>query len=134
MDGGGKHIKEGRAVLFRKKNNGAHGEKPKRSPRQKAMLLLRIGLVLIFCFLMITPLRSCSLAHRGYIGESAAQTIAFGNAGIVSADAGDVSADLVRVDGRYCYKIDFGTESHTFSYIIDAASGSIIAVSKNAAE
>jgi len=134
MDGNGRHAKEGKLVLFKRKKRGTREAKAKLSPRQRALALLRIALALVFCFLMITPIRSCSLARRGYIGESAAQTIAFSSVNVASSSVESVSSDLVRIDGRYCYKVDFTARYAEYSCIIDASSGNIIASSKKGAD
>ena len=76
---------------------------------------------------MITPLRSCEFGEKGYIGADAAQTIAVSSAGVAAGIADNVKTDFISIDGRRCYKVDFVDFGHSYSYIIDAASGSVIA-------
>ena len=70
------------------------------------------------------------------ISMEQAQTAALGAADIDAADAEVSSATLDEVAGVTCYKIEFSTGDHAYSYSINAESGEVLEASyrdKNAA-
>lgn len=82
--------------------------------------------MLILCIFMISPLRGCTLSDGDFIGYSAAQEIAFGDAGIVQEKANDVSVEMINLNGQMCYKVQFSGSVTDYRYIIDADTGDIL--------
>lgn len=89
--------------------------------------ILKTILLLAICFFMISPLKSCLLSDSDYIGVSAAEKIALNDSGIPGDKAGDISADVIKIDGEIYYKIQFTGTVTDYRYIIDADSGEIVA-------
>lgn len=98
-----------------------------RKTNVSASNVLRAVLFLLLCILMISPLKSCVLTDGDYIGANAAKQIALDDAGIMPDKASDVSADMVKIDDEYYYKVQFTGSVTDYRYIIDADSGEIIA-------
>lgn len=87
----------------------------------------QVLIMLLLCLLMISPLRGCIISNGGFIGYSAAQEIAFGDAGISQDKASDLSTEMIKLDGQMCYKVQFSGSVTDYRYIIDAESGDILA-------
>ena len=83
--------------------------------------------MLLLCVFMISPLRGCIISGGDFIGYAAAQEIAFGDAGIAQDKANAVSAEMIKLDGQMCYKVQFSGSVTDYRYIIDAESGDILA-------
>lgn len=108
---------------------------PKRRKRHKKRrvggvkllaLIISVLAMLAFCFVMASPLGSCTMTDADYIGHSAAQKVAFSDAGISADSAQNVSVDMIKLDDAMCYKIDFSGDNADYSYIIEADSGKIV--------
>ena len=84
-------------------------------------------IMLLLCVFMISPIRGCHITDSGFIGYAAAQEIAFGDAGISQDKANDVSAEMIKLDGQMCYKVQFSGSVTDYRYIIDAETGDILA-------
>ena len=83
--------------------------------------------MLLVCVFMISPLRGCRLSDGDFIGYASAQGIAFDDAGIAQDKANAVSAEMIKLDGQMCYKVQFSGSVTDYRYIIDAETGDIIA-------
>ena len=136
---GGKHLNtrsRGRSAGSR---SGAHLSEADRAraARRRARHIRRRGqlragapqmlIMLLLCVFMISPLRGCQITDSGFIGYAAAQEIAFGDAGISQDKANDVSAEMIKLDGQMCYKVQFSGSVTDYRYIIDAETGDILA-------
>lgn len=84
-------------------------------------------IMLLMCLFMISPLRGCILSDGDFIGYSTAQEIAFGDAGIAQDKAKGVSSEMIKLDGRMCYKVQFSGSVTDYRYIIDASTGDVLA-------
>ena len=115
-----------------KKRLNKSGKKQK--TRQKKLTLsenlikaAKLAGMLLFCFLMITPLRSCVFNAKDYVDEKDAQQIVIADAG-VKADAVDsISTDMIKLDGDTCYKIEFTSDVNGYRYLVNAETGEIVA-------
>lgn len=143
---GGKHALPGGSKIKKsaKKTAGAHaisqkgkkeasfgiGTEKKTKKRKPAFSLgniLKTLLLLVICFVMISPLKGCLLTDSDYIGISNAQKIAIDDSGIPADKAGDIKADIVKIDGDVFYKVQFTGTVTDYRYIIDADTGDIVA-------
>ena len=136
---GGKHLNTQTRKKTAGSRSGAHLSKAdkaraaqRRSRRVRRRSQLRAGapqmiIMLLLCVFMISPLRGCRLADGDFIGYAAAQEIAFGDAGIAQDKANAVSAEMIKLDGQMCYKVQFSGSVTDYRYIIDAESGDILA-------
>ena len=122
-------IKDAVGRFFTPKSSGRHEKAPEVTRKQKLGIALRTVIVLAFCVLLISPLRSCVFSDLSYIGDYAAQTAALTAAAVPAENADGMRSDLIQLDGRYCYRVDFTDASQSYSYIIDASSGAVIASS-----
>ncbi|MDO4815872.1 MAG: PepSY domain-containing protein [Bacillota bacterium] len=146
MAKGGKHALPGGSKLKKsaKKSAGAHvisrkdteraseGNTAKRKPKKHKLTfsvsnILRALLLLLICFVMISPMKGCLLTDSDYIGIAAAQRIAIDDSGIPADKAGDIKADIVKIDGDVFYKIQFTGTVTDYRYIIDADNGAVVA-------
>ena len=139
MAKGGKHLN----IQTRKRSagsrSGAHLSKADkaRAARRRSLHIrrrsqLRTGapqmiIMLLVCVFMISPLRGCRLSDGDFIGYASAQGIAFDDAGIAQDKANAVSAEMIKLDGQMCYKVQFSGSVTDYRYIIDAETGDIIA-------
>lgn len=121
----GRHSAGEKAVL--PKLNFNLGFLKNRKANVSAGNIARAVIFLLLCILMISPLKSCVLTDGDYIGAGAAKQIALDDAGIMPDKASDVSADMVKIDDDYYYKVQFTGSVTDYRYIIDADSGEIIA-------
>ncbi len=82
--------------------------------------------MLLLCFTMISPLRGCTLFNDDFIGYAEAKSIAFADAGISQDKASNAEAEMIKLDGKMCYKVQFSGSVTDYKYIIDAVTGDII--------
>ena len=109
------------------KSSGRHQKAPEVTRKQMLGIGLRAIIVLAFCVLLISPLRSCVFTDLEYIGDYAAQRAAIAAAAVPEESVGSLRSDMILLDGRYCYRVDFTDGTQSFSYIIDAESGAVVA-------
>lgn len=94
--------------------------------RRTPMLILLVLVLLLFCFAMISPLKSCVIGKRDYIGSAAAASIALEDSGLSPSSAEELRSDMIMLDGEAYYKVQFEGTVTEYRYIIDARSGDII--------
>ena len=109
-----------------------HKKKPKKVKkkltRNEAIIRgAEIFAVLLFCFLMITPLRGCVMGNNGYISEKAAEKTAIADSGVKSGDVESMFIDMIKLEGDTCYKIEFTSGVNGYKYIVNAETGDIVA-------
>ena len=109
-----------------------HKKKPKKEKkkltRNEAIIRgAEIFAVLLFCFLMITPLRGCVMGNNGYISEKAAEKTAIADSGVKNSDVQNLVCDMIKLDGDICYKIEFTSNANGYKYIVNAETGDIVA-------
>lgn len=102
-------------------------KKKKLSPNEKLVRVIGILAMLVFCVLMITPLRSCVFDDDGYVGEKAAEEVAIADSGVKSGDVDTLVTDMIKLDGETCYKIEFTSDVNGYRYIVNAETGDIVA-------
>lgn len=120
----GAHLSEAdraRAAVNRSRRNRRRSQIRAGAPQMLVMLLM--------CLFMISPLRGCILSDGDFIGYSAAQEIAFADAGIAQDKAKGVSSEMIKLDGSMCYKVQFSGSVTDYRYIIDASTGDVLAQS-----
>lgn len=111
-----------------------NGKKKKAKMKQKKLSineslikLAKFFAMLLFCFLMITPLRSCVFKNAGYVGERQAEKIAIADSGVKSGELDSIQSDMIKLDGETCYKIEFTSDVHGYRYLVNAETGEIVA-------
>lgn len=83
--------------------------------------------VLLFCFLMITPLRSCVFSDGDYVSAKQAQQTAIADSGVKSDAVDSIVSDMIKLDGDTCYKIEFTSDVNGYRYLVNAETGEILA-------
>ena len=68
--------------------------------------------------------------NSSFIGNEAAKSIAFKNAGVQEKDAFDIECELDTDDGRSYYEVEFKYGNREYKYDIDATNGSILKLEK----
>ena len=141
MAKGGKHLNKHVRSSSAGSRSGAHLSEADRAraARRRSRHIRRRGqlragapqmiIMLLLCVFMISPLRGCIISGGDFIGYAAAQEIAFGDAGISQDKANEVSAEMIKLDGQMCYKVQFSGSVTDYRYIIDAETGDILAQS-----
>lgn len=99
----------------------------KLSPSQNMVKAAKLAAMLLFCFLMITPLRSCVFKNDGYVSEREAQKTAVADSGVKSKAVENMRTDMIKLDGEACYKIEFTSDVNGYRYIVNAETGEIVA-------
>lgn len=134
MANGGKHLKQrSRRIQIA----SIIPARPKREKVKRREFDWRRGapkiiILLLLCVLMLSPLRSCMLFGGDYIGRDEAKKIVMLDARVDADKAEDISAEVIKLDEQPCYKIEFTCADKTYSYIVAADDGRIIASSVNA--
>ena len=90
-----------------------------------------IAAALLVIVLMLSPLRGCTLSGNGYIGKAEAQKIVVQDARVSDKKVKDISTEMIKLDDKACYKIEFTCEGKAYSYIISADKGAVIASTIN---
>lgn len=88
---------------------------------------VKILILLVFCIVMLSPLKSCVISDKEYIGREKAQELVLQDARVQEKKAEGLTTDMIELDGRSCYKIEFNKDEKEYKYIITADDGSIIA-------
>lgn len=102
----------------------------KRRERKRAgfgVIMLRLAVVVLFAFVMLSPLRGCALSDDGLISPQDALNTVVRDAGVSPSLVTDIRTDTTSLDGRLCYLVDFSASGMRYRYVIDAASAEIIA-------
>lgn len=101
--------------------------KPKRKINRKKIRrdLPRMIAMLLFCIVMISPVKGCVM-DGDYIGYDAAKKAAVKDAGMNYDAAKNMEIDMIKLDGQFCYKIEFTGSVTEYRYIIDAESGDVV--------
>ena len=105
-------------------------EKKKRRKRRVSLSLskaVNILIVLLFCFLMITPLRSCVFSDSDFVDVAVAEEMAFADSGVASNNAENLTYDLIKLDEQMYYKVEFTSGINGYKYIVNANTGEIFA-------
>lgn len=128
----GKNIKAWLKNLLDPKRRKEKKEKRK-SKRKKLSLsesLVKIAKLLgmlLFCFIMITPLRSCVFNDDDYISAKQAQQTVIEDSGVKSDAVDSIESDMIKLDGETCYKIEFTSDVNGYRYLVNAETGEILA-------
>lgn len=111
----------------------ADAEKPAREKPKKRKLnftaanIIKALVLLLACFVLVSPLRSCVISGGDFIGADAAQKIAIDDSGIVLDKTGNVETEMIQIDDTYYYKVQFSGTVTDYRYIVNAETGEIIA-------
>ena len=128
-----------KVLLLMDKKRKAHSEKaaaaekPARKKRKKRKLnftaakIIKALVLLLACFVLVSPLRSCVISGGDFIGADAAQKIAIDDSGIVLDKTGSVETEMIQIDDTYYYKVQFSGTVTDYRYIVNAETGEIIA-------
>lgn len=101
------------------------------APRRRPVLTLRRDILravvfFLLCFFMLSPVRGCILSDGDYIGRAKAQSIAADDAGIPQDKVRDMHSDMIKIDDKVYYKVQFTGSVTDYRYIIDAETGEIL--------
>lgn len=100
----------------------------KKLSRNEALIkIAKLIIMVLFCFLMITPLRSCVFSSDDYVSEGAAEKTVIADSGVKKKDIKSKSTDMIKIDDQPCYKIEFESENNGYRYIVNAETGEIVA-------
>lgn len=88
---------------------------------------IKIALILLFCFMMISPVRNCVFSGRDYVSTTVAEDMSFADSGITADKAENLTCDMIKLDQQVCYKIEFTSGINGYKYIVNANTGEIIA-------
>lgn len=88
---------------------------------------IKIALILLFCFMMISPVRNCVFSGRDYVSTAVAEDMSFADSGITADKAENLTCDMIKLDQQVCYKIEFTSGINGYKYIVNANTGEIIA-------
>lgn len=105
-------------------------DKKKRRKRRVSLSLskaVNILIVLLFCFLMITPLRSCVFSDSGFVDVAVAEEMAFADSGVASNNADNLKYDMIKLGEQMYYKVEFTSGINGYKYIVNANTGEIFA-------
>lgn len=105
-------------------------EKKKRRKRRVSLSLskaVNILIVLLFCFLMITPLRSCVFSDSGFVDVAVAEEMAFADSGVAANNADNLKHDMIKLGEQMFYKVEFTSGINGYKYIVNANTGEIFA-------
>ena len=105
-------------------------EKKKRRKRRVSLSLskaVNILIVLLFCFLMITPLRSCVFSDSDFVDVAVAEEMAFADSGVASNNADNLKYDMIKLGEQMYYKVEFTSGINGYKYIVNANTGEIFA-------
>lgn len=91
------------------------------------VIIARLIVVIAFAVVMLSPLRGCSLSEGELIGKKAAVTIAAENVGVPEDKLESIDTELIKLDDKPYYKVDFSAAGKEHSIVIDAADGSVVA-------
>lgn len=111
----------------------ADAEKPAREKPKKRKLnftaanIIKALVLLLACFVLVSPLRSCVISGGEFIGADAAQKIAIDDSGIVLDKTSNVETEMIQIDDTYYYKVQFSGTVTDYRYIVNAETGEIIA-------
>lgn len=107
---------------------------PKKKYRQKKLTLnetlvkiAKLIVMVLFCFAMISPLRSCVFNNDGFVGEASAEKTAVADSGVKKKDIKSRSVDMIKIEDQPCYKVEFESENNGYRYIVNAETGEIVA-------
>ena len=107
-----------------------HKKKPKRKKLSRNEAVTRglvIAAVLLFCFIMITPLRGCVMGDDGLVSKKEAEEAAVADSGVKSEDVENMVVDMIKLDGDVCYKLEFTSGVNGYKYIVNAETGDVVA-------
>lgn len=103
----------------------------KKRKRRKINLTLRklieMILILLFCFLLMSPISYCVFTDADFVSRAAAQEIGFADSGITADKAEGLKCDMIKLDTQVCYKLEFTSGINGYKYIVNADTGEIIA-------
>lgn len=126
MAKGGKHLKQSVGKGTTDENTAGRPKAVKKSKvRLKKGPLLAVVLILVLSFAVVSPLRGCTLTGDGLIGEDKAVSLCVSEAAVGKCDSS--RAELTKIDGKFCYKVEFSSDGVQYKYIIDGENGGIIA-------
>ncbi len=127
MAKGGKHLAPSKRGSLKLGSGGRRSGKHRHlSSASVQKNLIRSLVFVLFCLVMVSPIRGCKLSGDDYIGHSAAQKIAVEDAGIPFEKARDMQSDMIKLDGEFYYKVQFTGSVTDYRYIIDAETGEIL--------
>ena len=105
-------------------------DKKKRRKRRVSFSLskaVNILIVLLFCFLMITPLRSCVFSDKDFVAVAVAEEMAFADSGVMADKAENLTYDLIKLGEQMYYKVEYTSGINGYKYIVNANTGEIFA-------
>ena len=92
------------------------------TPGRAVVSTIVIGIVLLIFLTSIGAI----VVGRGFVGKSAAKSVALQDAGLEEADVSALRARLDFDDGRFQYEVDFYCDGVEYDYAIQAGDGDII--------
>lgn len=112
---------------FLKKLLSPRDKKKKKKVNFTARKAIMIAAVLLFCFIMITPVRNCVFSSKDFVSSLVAEEMSLADSGITSEKAENLSCDMIKLDEQMCYKVEFTSGKNGYKYIVSAGTGEIIA-------
>lgn len=104
--------------------------KKKRKKRKVSISLrkaIEIVLILLLCFMMMSPVAYCVFSGKNYVSRAVAEEMSFADSGVSSDKAEGLRCDMIKLEDRVCYKIEFTSGINGYKYIVNADTGEIIA-------
>lgn len=111
----------------KEKKEKRKSKRKKLSLSESLVKIAKLVGMLLFCFLMITPLRSCVFSDDDYISVKQAQQTVIEDSGVKSDAVDSIVSDMIKLDGETCYKIEFTSDVNGYRYLVNAETGEILA-------
>ena len=113
--------------MRKEKKEQRKSKRKKLTPNENLIRIAKLVGMLLFCFLMITPLRSCVFSDNDYISDKQAQQTVIEDSGVKSDAVDSIVSDMIKLDGETCYKIEFTSDVNGYRYLVNAETGEILA-------
>lgn len=113
--------------LVEKLKESREKKKKKRRVNISLRKAIEIVLILLVCFMMTSPLSYSVFSGKDYVSKAVAQEMSFADSGVSSDKAEGLRCDMIKLDDRVCYKVEFTSGINGYKYIVNADTGEIIA-------